>query len=126
MNLEYSQIEDVVREFYKVALSDFMIGYHFHKILTPENFENHIKRIANFWELHLTGKISNKSHLPYDLIKAHIPLNIKLGEVGRWEILFNQTLDDSGLPTEATTPWKAKIRDLKMKMLAHPKLFQRK
>jgi hypothetical protein len=81
----------VVNSFYTKAKTDILIGYHFRNI---EDFETHIPRIASFWEMQLLGKPSRDIGPPFDVIKVHIPLGIKRGELGRWLLLFRKTLDE--------------------------------
>jgi hemoglobin len=84
-------IFQVVSSFYQKAKSDVLIGYHFRNIL---EFDQHIPRIAAFWEMQLLGKTERNFGAPFDVMKAHVPLNIKRGELGRWLLLFRKTLDD--------------------------------
>lgn len=88
--MKYALILDIIQRFYDVAKKDVMIGYHFRFI---ENFETHIPRIADFWNLQLCGKLENKAHLPFNLLEAHFALGIKRGEMGRWIVLFKTNLD---------------------------------
>jgi truncated hemoglobin YjbI len=81
----------VVNAFYAKAKSDILIGYHFRNV---EDFDTHIPRIATFWEMQLLGKASRELNAPFDVMKAHIPLGIKRGELGRWLLLFRKTLDE--------------------------------
>lgn len=93
-----------VTEFYKKAVTDFLIGYHFRKIashqgrhplLPPiEAFADHIPRIASFWELQLLGTPLAKDQKPFDLITLHKDLSIRKGELGRWILLFKETLNE--------------------------------
>lgn len=91
----------VVERFYDKAKIDVLIGYHFRNI---HDFEAHIPRIAAFWELQLLGKTARKLDAPFDLIKVHIPLGIKRGELGRWLVLFRKTLDEE--TTEDKKVWR--------------------
>lgn len=103
MALDKIKINHIVREFYKLATTDFLIGYQFRKIaefqstnpLAPpiEAFEHHIPRIVSFWELQLNGKMSTQGEKPFNLITAHQYLLMKKGEIGRWVTLFHQTVD---------------------------------
>jgi hemoglobin len=81
----------VVDSFYDKAKTDVLIGYHFRVI---EDFDEHIPRIASFWDLQLLGKTERKITHPFDVAKLHLDLKIKKGEVGRWLVLFRKTLDD--------------------------------
>lgn len=81
-------IFQVVDSFYQKARHDVLIGYHFRAI---EDFETHVPRIAAFWEIQLLGSTEKKVE-PFDVMKVHVPLGIKRGELGRWILLFRQTL----------------------------------
>jgi hypothetical protein len=96
-------IFNVVTSFYSKATSDILIGYHFRNIV---DFEDHIPRIVTFWEMQLLGKSSQKTDTPFDIINAHIPLKIKRGELGRWLLLFRQTLDQQ----EALSPEMGELK----------------
>ena len=84
-------IFEVVKSFYDKAKTDVLIGYHFRII---PDFEEHIPRIAAFWEIQLLGGTKRTLSEPFDVMKAHIPLGIKRGELGRWMVLFKKTLDE--------------------------------
>lgn len=84
-------ILNVVHSFYDKAKIDILIGYHFRNIT---DFDEHIPRIATFWEMQLLGKASREIKEPFDVMKAHIPLGIKRGELGRWLLLFKRTLNE--------------------------------
>jgi hemoglobin len=84
-------IDRIIFSFYQKAKSDVLIGYHFRII---SDFDSHIPRISDFWNLQLNGKIEDRSRLPYNLIEVHRPLKIKMGEVNRWTFLFEQTLKE--------------------------------
>jgi hemoglobin len=81
----------VVKSFYDKAKTDVLIGYHFRII---PDFEEHIPRIAAFWEIQLLGATKRTLSEPFDVMKVHIPLGIKPGELGRWMVLFKKTLED--------------------------------
>jgi truncated hemoglobin YjbI len=85
-------IFQVVTAFYEQAKNDILIGYHFRNI---HDFELHIPRIAAFWEIQLLGSTEKKFGEPFDVMKAHIPLEMKRGELGRWLLLFRKTLDQT-------------------------------
>jgi truncated hemoglobin YjbI len=88
---ENQWIYQVVDAFYAKAKIDILIGYHFRVV---EDFEEHIPRIVSFWELQLLGKSSRPIKEPFDLMKMHIPLGIKRGELGRWLLIFKKTLNE--------------------------------
>jgi truncated hemoglobin YjbI len=103
-------ILQVVTAFYDQAKTDILIGYHFRII---ENFEEHIPRIATFWELQLLGKMSRELKEPFDVMKVHLPMGIKRGELGRWLLLFRKTLDTEVAKhpemQDLKTEWNAKL-----------------
>lgn len=80
----------VVDSFYQKAKTDILIGYHFRII---KDFDEHIPRIATFWELQLLGKSSRPLHEPFDVMRLHLAMGIKRGELGRWLLLFRKSLD---------------------------------
>ena len=97
--------EAIVREaFYKKAVTDFLIGYQFRKIatlkgsdpLTPpiEAFADHLPRISTFWKMQLLGEKKPENVPPFDLINVHEKLSMRKGELGRWLMLFKQTLHE--------------------------------
>jgi hemoglobin len=88
---ETEWIFQVVSGFYDKAKTDVLIGYHFRII---PDFDEHIPRIASFWELQLFGKTERPVEKTFDVIKVHVPLGIKRGELGRWMVLFKKTLDE--------------------------------
>lgn len=88
---ETEWIIKVVDAFYQKAKTDVLIGYHFRII---SDFDTHIPRIATFWELQLLGSTQRTLTEPFDVMKVHIPLKIKRGELGRWLLLFKKTLDE--------------------------------
>ena len=96
MDKDIDYISSVVRAFYEKAKSDIIIGYHFRHI---ENFDEHIPKIIRFWCLQLLDlpqekiKEFQKEGIPNQIIKKHLYLKIKKGEVGRWVLLFKETID---------------------------------
>lgn len=107
----------VVEDFYAKATQDFLIGYHFRNI---EDFDSHIPRIAVFWEVQLNGKTEKKEELPFNLISAHAPLGIKRGELGRWKLLFHETLEENrdNLSDEEIESWEQKVEFFREKLEA--------
>ena len=84
-------IQKVVTSFYEKAKTDVLIGYHFRII---KDFDAHIPRISAFWDLQLLGSTRKVLAEPFDVMKVHVPLGIKRGELGRWLVLFKKTLDE--------------------------------
>ncbi len=118
INLTHEQINRIIYSFYRVATHDILIGYHFRVI---KDFDTHIPRIADFWQLQLTGKIDNPKSLPFDLINVHIPLKVKMGEINRWKVLFQQTLDsfvmDRSITQEQADFWITRVDIFKDRMI---------
>lgn len=83
-------IYQVVDSFYQKARHDVLIGYHFRNI---KDFDHHIPRIAAFWDLQLLGSTKKTLHAPFDLFNLHNVLGLKRGELGRWMVLFKQSLE---------------------------------
>lgn len=110
-------IEKIVVDFYTLATTDVMIGYHFRKIATAEGihplkppieaFAGHIPRIVHFWEVQLEGKsIQGNS---FDLLRVHKALGILPGELGRWIKLFKDILENYDQTHELIIKWNEKI-----------------
>ena len=146
-----------MEDFYAKAVKDPMIGHQFRKIqsfepqdpkdvLTPplEAFSHHLPRIASFWELQLLGSSSRKIESPFNLIQTHKKLNILPGELGRWMVLFKETLKekreerlielDESSPTrlmgqiqdeiDLLEKWEERAEDFRDRFLNSPHLFQ--
>jgi truncated hemoglobin YjbI len=101
-------IHKVIDAFYAKARNDVLIGYHFRVI---EDFDEHIPRIVAFWEIQLLGQTQIVTSGPFDILGVHGPLKIKRGELGRWLLLFRQTLAEiSGPETqELKIKWEEKL-----------------
>ena len=89
--MSYLTILQIIESFYAQAKKDVMIGYHFRFI---ENFESHIPRIADFWNLQINGSLEDRRNLPFRLIETHSGIGIKRGEMGRWITLFIANLEE--------------------------------
>jgi truncated hemoglobin YjbI len=118
----------VVEAFYQKATNDILIGYHFDQFNGPLLLP-HLLRITNFWEMQLTGSTQEKMDRPFHLLFTHLQLKIKRGELGRWIILFHQTLDS--FEVNSTHPdikilsalWKQKIEFFEQRFISHPQMF---
>ncbi len=109
----------IVHDFYAKARTDILIGYHFDRIV---DFTTHMPRIVAFWETQLLG-LNHKFDPPLDVIKAHMPLRIHRGEVGRWIKLFRETLSESKIPDDLKRDWEQKLIQFEQVFLRHPMLF---
>ncbi len=122
--LEVHDIDNIISDFYQQALDDVFIGYQFRKI---EDFPSHVKKIAAFWKNQLYPEL----YPPVAEIRfraKHLPLNLNIGELGRWIVLFHQTLDQwsaqHGEVIEINR-WKDKVENLKQMLLSHPQMFRK-
>ena len=110
-------IYSVVEAFYQKATNDVLIGYHFVKFNEPQVLEDHLQRITSFWEMQLTGTTSVPLEGPFHLL-------------GRWIMLFHQTLDS--LESEVDHPniktmnelWKQRIGLFEERFKSHPQMFK--
>ncbi|EPZ50704.1 hypothetical protein M902_3256 [Bacteriovorax sp. BAL6_X] len=112
---EINIIEKVTRTFYTKAINDVFIGYHFRKITAKnvplaniDDFNEHLEVINAFWQSQLLGiKFPRPAA---HLLEAHEYLNIRLGELGRWVILFKETLEEYREENpEFINAWEVKI-----------------
>ena len=113
----------VVEAFYEKATKDILIGYHFDKFSAPKELVPHLERITSFWEMQLTGSTSVPLVAPFHLLFTHLQLKIKRGELGRWVILFHQTLDSFELDSELRELWKQRIELFEARLKSHPQMF---
>ena len=88
--MNYDLLLKIIYSFYEVAKRDYLIGYQFRSI---EDFDEHIPRIADFWNLQMNGEVQEKGNLPFNLINTHKPLNLKKAEIGRWIVIFENNLN---------------------------------
>jgi hemoglobin len=87
--MNYELVLKIIYSFYEVAKKDYLIGYQFRSI---QNFDEHIPRIADFWNLQVNGEVENRTNLPFNLINTHKPLKLKKAEIGRWMVIFENNL----------------------------------
>ncbi len=123
-------IHSVVSSFYKKAVYDILIGYHFRKFEDPEVLDHHLERIASFWEMQITQSLSVPLEKPFTLMYTHFQLGLKNpGELHRWMLLFKQTLEehraqnDDPKILEIIEYWKLKLQFFEQKFLSVPGLF---
>lgn len=128
----------VVEAFYKKALTDILLGYHFARFNDPVVLAHHLERITTFWEMQLTGKVTRPIEgKQFQLLYTHLQLGIKRGELGRWIVLFHQTLDELvGQFQKQATPeetqeieliaieWKKRIAFFEERFKSHPQMFR--
>ena len=128
----------VVEAFYQKALKDILLGYHFARFSDPEVLAHHLERITTFWEMQLTGQVTKPLEgKQFQLLFTHLQLGIKRGELGRWIVLFHQTLDEleAQFQKEAaleeleqikliTNEWKKRIAFFEERFKSHPQMFK--
>ncbi len=121
-------IDIVIRDFYDLAKSDFLIGYHFRHI---KNFDTHIPKIQRFWYLILLDLSSQEKKevvtqgVPKNVINSHEYLKIKPGEVGRWIVLFEQILKKHhDRHPILINQWRTEIIKFQRLFLSSPTLFK--
>lgn len=123
-------IYEVVSAFYIKVIDDVLIGYHFEKFRDPEVLEHHLQRLTSFWEVQLTGTTSVPFDKPIHLLFTHLQLNIKRGELGRWVMLFHQTLDSLSSEVDHENiklmcdEWKERIAFFEERFKSHPQMFR--
>lgn len=117
--IDHSTIYEIIQEFYQIAKKDVLIGYHFRVI---EDFDEHIPRIVDFWNLQINGEMKDRSHLPFQLIEKHIPLKVNKGEIHRWEKLFHENLqifkNKDFITEDKVQLWMRKVEHFKKILLA--------
>lgn len=124
-------IHIIVEDFYKSVIGDVLIGYHFEKFRDPEVLHHHLERLTTFWEMQLTGETTAMIDKPFHLLFTHLQLRIHPGELGRWIMLFHQTLDR--LEKEIDHPnikaisdlWKSRIALFEERFKSHPQMFRK-
>lgn len=109
-NPAFDEIHEVIRDFYSIATRDILIGYHFRHI---DHLDEHIERISHFWYLQLYGEILKKEELPFHLLRVHLPLGIKRGEIGRWLVLFKESLERTNLSETSKDQFLEKVNYFK-------------
>jgi truncated hemoglobin YjbI len=117
-------IYKTVEDFYAKATKDVLIGYHFDKFNDPDVLKEHLVRLTSFWEMQLTGTTSVPiTAPPFHLLFTHLQLSIKRGELGRWIILFYQTLDNLE-DKDLVEVWKERIVFFEERFKSHPQMFR--
>lgn len=89
--ISYPKLLTFTQSFYSKATADVWIGFQFRNIT---NFETHIPRIADFWYMRLGNRPHDPSHLPFTFIEVHIPLKLKMAQINRWVVLFQETVKE--------------------------------
>jgi hemoglobin len=89
-------IDDLVAEFYQMALEDPLIGYIFTDV-AEINLEAHLPVIADFWEMLLFGTVNFQEKYRRSPMQVHGALNekenLKIEHLARWLELFVAAVD---------------------------------
>jgi hypothetical protein len=88
-----------------------------------------LERLTAFWEIQLTGTTEIPLDKPFHLLFTHLQLKIHPGELGRWIVLFHETLDS--LEVKLDHPnikimndlWKKRIAVFEERFKSHPQIF---
>jgi hemoglobin len=90
-------IDELVEEFYRKAMTDDLIGYIFTDVARI-NLETHLPIIADFWEMLLFGSLNFPAKYGRSPMQAHHALNekenLRAEHFGRWVRLFSETVDE--------------------------------
>ena len=136
-------IEKVVTSFYEKATTDFLIGHQFRKIqefksgdpLAPpiEAFAHHIPRIVVFWKIQMLNLPLPSTQSSFNLPEAHAYLKIRRGELDRWVLLFNETLDsfekshsENSSYLDLINQWREKLDFFRKVFFRSPVIFPKK
>lgn len=84
-----ADLEDLLTEFYKIAVYDAEIGYHFDDM----DLASHMPIIVDFWEKVLFGKPVYFNNPLAVHQKLHDKFPLKFEHFVRWVEIFGQTVD---------------------------------
>ena len=103
------EVERLVRNFYRGAAMDDVLGPVFHA--AGLDWNGHIERVTDFWSWQLLGQPGYEGHplRAHEAVHARTPLSPT--HVDRWLALFCDTVDDS---FRGPTAEAAKVRASKM------------
>lgn len=85
-------LEILLAEFYKTAMTDKVIGHYFTKVVILD-LEEHLPRIVSFWEKILFGKPVYFGNPMFVHQKLHQISAFEKKHFERWLEIFNQTID---------------------------------
>lgn len=102
-------LEHLLTEFYKIAITDAEIGHHFDDL----DLVSHLPIIVDFWEKILFGKPVYFGNPMIVHQKLHEKFPLKFEHFQRWVEIFNATVDAHFSGEQAEN---AKLR---AKMIAH-------
>jgi hemoglobin len=103
-------IDELMEEFYRKAVSDEIIGYIFTDVAKLD-LESHLPVIGDFWEMLLFGTVNFPAKYGRSPMQVHQALNekenLRAEHFGRWVKLFCETVDENFAGALATL---AKVR----------------
>lgn len=88
-----ADIELLINTFYDKAKNDDLISYIFNNVANV-NWEHHLPIMYNFWEFSLLETASYRGNLIDKHIALHKQEPLTAEHFERWQLLFNQTLDE--------------------------------
>ncbi|MDH4468925.1 MAG: hypothetical protein QE271_12780 [Bacteriovoracaceae bacterium] len=105
-------INPVIEKFYRKCQDDFLIGYYFQRQL--HFFDQILPQLKIFWLCDLEKQLGfaiSLSTKQFNLNQAHQNLKLKRGEIGRWAVLFLETLNEekARLPHSLVIAWEKRI-----------------
>ena len=90
-------IDELMLEFYRKAVSDELIGYIFTDVAKLD-LEHHLPIIGDFWEMMLFGTVNFPAKYGRSPMQVHHAMNekenLKAEHFGRWVKLFCETVDE--------------------------------
>jgi hemoglobin len=91
-------IDELMEEFYRKAISDELIGYIFTDVAKLD-LEHHLPIIGDFWEMMLFGTVHFPAKYGRSPMQVHHALHqkerLKAEHFGRWVKLFCETVDEN-------------------------------
>ena len=99
----YEEVEAVIHSFYKKLMVNQQLGHFFEHL---GDFDEHEKRIIDFWWVSMGGKLDNPPKI--DMIGKHFPLGIKQSDLELWIALFSETLEQE-LDDKKALFWMDKV-----------------
>jgi hemoglobin len=98
-------IDELVAEFYRKAITDEVIGYIFTDVAALD-LEKHLPIIADFWQMLLLGGVNFQAKYKRSPMQTHHHLNekerLRPEHFGRWVKLFCETVDEKFTGPTAT------------------------
>lgn len=88
-----SDLENVVRKFYKLAIPDAVIGHFFTEVI-PIEWEEHIHTVTNFWDSMIFGTSEYKNNPMMPHIKLNGLSRMEKQHFEKWLYLWRKTIHE--------------------------------